>query len=198
MVCCSTQKSLKWGVCSLRGSFDLHNGSGGPWGPTGCIDKVLTDVHKKIGIFDVRIRIAQKMVSYSTQKLSKWGVFSLRGSFDLQNGSNGLWGQTVCINKVLTDVHKKNGIFIVGIRITQKMVSYSTQNSLKWGVCLLWGLFDLLNGLDGPWGKTVYIDKVLTDIHKKISIFDFRIQITQKSSKWGVCSLWGLFDLQNG
>ena len=135
MVYYSTRKSSKWGVCPLWGSFDLQNGSDGPWGPTGCIDKVLTDVHKKIGIFDVGIRITRKMVCYSKRKSSKWGVCSLWGSFDLPNGSDKPWWPTVCIDKVLTDVHKKFGIFDVGIRITQKMVSYSTRKSSKWGVC---------------------------------------------------------------
>ena len=107
MVCYSTRISSKWGVCSLRGSFDLQNGSDGPWGPTGCIHKVLTDVHKKIGIFDVGIRIIQKLVCYSTRKLSKWAICSLQGLFDLQNGSDGSWGPTGCEDKVLTDVHKK-------------------------------------------------------------------------------------------
>ena len=111
MVCYSTRKSSKWGVCSLRGSFDHPNGSDKPWWPTGCIDKVLTEVHKKFCIFDVEIRITQKMVFYSTRKSSKWGVCSLWGSFGVQNKSDGPPGPTGCIDKVLKDVHKKNWHF---------------------------------------------------------------------------------------
>ena len=62
---------------------------------------------KIFGIFDIGIRISQKMVCYSTRKLSKWGVCSLRGSFDLPNGSYKLWWQPLCIDKVLTDVLEK-------------------------------------------------------------------------------------------
>ena len=51
MVCYSTQKSSKWGVCSLQCSFDLSNGSDKLWWPTVCIDKVLTDVHQTIWHF---------------------------------------------------------------------------------------------------------------------------------------------------
>ena len=99
--------SSKWVVCKLRGSFDVENGPDCSWGPTRCIAKVLKDVHNFFGIFDVEIRITQKMVCYSTRKSSKWGVCSLRGSFDLPNGSDKPWCHTVCIDKVLTDVHKK-------------------------------------------------------------------------------------------
>ena len=56
---------------------------------------------KKIYNFDVGIWITQSVVCYSIRKSSKWGVCSLRGSFDLQNGSDGLWGTTRCIEKVL-------------------------------------------------------------------------------------------------
>ena len=45
MVCYSTRKSSKWGVCVLRGLFDLQNGLDWMYGPTGCIDEVLMDVH---------------------------------------------------------------------------------------------------------------------------------------------------------
>ena len=124
MVCYSTRKLSKWGVCSLRGSFDLQNWSDMPWEPTGCIDMVLTDVHKKIWHFHFEIRITQKMVCYSTRKSSKWGLCSLRGTFDLPNGSDKPWWPTVYIYKVLIDVHEKISIFDVGIWITQKMVCY--------------------------------------------------------------------------
>ena len=60
------------------------------------------------------------------------------------------------------------GILDVGIRITQKMVCYSTWKSSKWGVCSLRGLFDLPNGSEKPWWPTVCIDNVLTDVHEKI------------------------------
>ena len=62
---------------------------------------------KKFGIFDFGIWITQKMVCYSTRKSSKWGVCSLRGSFDPPNGPEKPWWLTVCIDKVLTDVHEK-------------------------------------------------------------------------------------------
>ena len=51
MVCYSTEKSLKWGVCSIWGSFDPPNGSDKPLWPTVCIIKVLKDVHEKISHF---------------------------------------------------------------------------------------------------------------------------------------------------
>ena len=126
---------------------------------------------KKFGIFDVGIQITQKMVCYSTWKSLKWGVCTLWGSFDLQNGSNGPWGPTRCIDKVLKDVHKKNGIFDVGIRITQKMVYYSTRKSSKWGVCSFQGSFDLPNASDKPWWPTGCIVKVLLDVQEKIRHF---------------------------
>ena len=40
---------------------------------------------------------------------------------------------TLKIANLLTDVHKKNGIFDVLIRITPKMVCYSTQNCRNGG-----------------------------------------------------------------
>ncbi|KAG5588774.1 hypothetical protein H5410_049208 [Solanum commersonii] len=51
--------------------------------------------------------ITKKSIDYSTQKLTKWGVALLRGSFDLENGSFSLRGPTSSIAKVLTDVHEK-------------------------------------------------------------------------------------------
>ena len=146
MVCYSTRKSSKWGICSLRGSFNPPNGSDNPWWPTVCIDKVLTDVHEKIWQFDVGIRITQKMVCYSTRKSSKWGLCSLRVSFYPPNGSDNPWWPTVCIDKVLANFMKKICIFDVEIRITQKMVCFSTRKSSNWGVCSLRGLFDPPNG----------------------------------------------------
>ena len=62
---------------------------------------------KKFGIFDVAIWITQQKVCNSTWKLLKWEVCSLRGLFDLQNGSDRSWGPTGCIEKVLTEVLKK-------------------------------------------------------------------------------------------
>ena len=62
---------------------------------------------KKFGIFYVGIRITQKMVCYKTWKSLKWEVCSLRGLFDLPNGSDKPWCPTVCIDKVLIDVHEK-------------------------------------------------------------------------------------------
>ena len=59
------------------------------------------------GILDVGIWITQKMVCYSTWKSSKWGVCSLRGSFDPPNGPDKPWWPTVCIDNVLTDVHEQ-------------------------------------------------------------------------------------------
>ena len=107
MVCYSTRKSSKWGVCSLRGSSDPPNGSYKPWWKIICIDKVLKDIHKKIWHFYFGIRITQKMVCYITRKSSKWCVCSLRGSFDPSNRSNHPWWTTICIDKVLMDVNEK-------------------------------------------------------------------------------------------
>ena len=93
-------------VCSLRGSFDIQNGSDSPWGKLDALTSSWRTSTKKIWHFWLRNPDHPKMVCYSTRKLSKWGVFSLRGSFDLKNESDGPWGKNVCINKVLTAVQK--------------------------------------------------------------------------------------------
>ena len=85
---------------------------------------------------------------------SKWVGRAVRANRMLRQGHEG--------------VHQKFGIFDVGIWITQKMVCYSTRKSSKWGVCSLQGLFDIQKWSEGPWGHTGCIDKVLTDVHKKI------------------------------
>ena len=126
---------------------------------------------KKFGIFEVEIRITQKMVCYSTRKSSKWGVCSLRGSFDLPNWADKLWWPTVCIEKVLTDVHENIWHFLRRNPDHPKKVCYSTRKSSKWIVCSLRGSFDPPNGSDKPWWPTVCIDKVLTDVHEKVWYF---------------------------
>ena len=108
MVSNCTRKSLKWEVCSLWCSFDLPNGSDKQDWPTVCIDKDLTDVHEKIWHFWRRNPDHPKNgVIYSTRKSSKWGVCSLRGLFDPPNGPDKPWWPTLCIDKVLMDVHEK-------------------------------------------------------------------------------------------
>jgi len=51
-------------------------------------------------------------------------------------------------------------------QFNKKTMDYSTWKSAKWGVCLLWGTFDLQNGTFGPLGLTSSITKVLTDVHE--------------------------------
>ena len=45
--CYSTRKSSKWRVYTTRSLFNLENRSDWPWGPTDCISKFFTYVHKK-------------------------------------------------------------------------------------------------------------------------------------------------------
>ena len=144
---------LKWAVLVVRANR--------------YIDKVLTDVHKKIGFFDVGIRITQKIVCYSTRKSAKRGICVFWGSIDLENGSYCSWWKTGCIDKVLTDVQKDFWHFDVEIQITQKMVLYSTRKSSKWGVYALQGSFDLEYGSDWPRGPTGCLSKILKSVYNR-------------------------------
>ena len=152
MVCYSTRKSSKWGVCSLRGSFDPPNGPDKPWWPTLCIDKVFTDVHKQnLAFLTSKSGSPKKWCAIAHENRRNEAYTCFRARLTLQMART-----------------KKFGIFYVGIRITQKMVCYNTRKSSKWGVCSLRGSVNPPNGLDNPWWPTVCIEKVLTDVHEKI------------------------------
>ena len=79
---------------------------------------------------DIRIWITQRLVCYGRQSLKK-GVSALRGSFDLENELYLTRGKTVCISKILTDVHKKFSFFDFCMRASKKMVCYSPRKSSK-------------------------------------------------------------------
>ncbi|KAG5576369.1 hypothetical protein H5410_056503 [Solanum commersonii] len=55
----------------------------------------------------LEIWITKRSMDYITGKLAKWGVYLLRGLFDLENGPICPSGLTNSIVKVSTDVHKK-------------------------------------------------------------------------------------------
>ena len=147
MVCYSTRKSSKRGVCSLRGSFDLSNGSDKPWWPTVCIDKVLTNAHEKIWHFWRRNPDHPK-----NSVLLHTKIVEMRGML----ASGLVWpskwaGQAVMANRMHRKgldgcPLKKFSIFDIGIWITQKMVCYSTRKLSKWGVCSLWARLTLQMG----------------------------------------------------
>jgi len=107
-------------------------------------------------------------MDYSTRKSAKWGVCLLRVTFDLENGPFWPWRPTGSIGKVLTDVQvkfwQKWGQNSVS---PKRMVNNSTWKSVKEGVYLPWGLFDLENGSFWPWGPTGSICKVLSDVQVK-------------------------------
>ena len=110
------------------------------------------------------MRITKKIVYYSTRKLSKWDVCTLQGSFDLENGLDWLSGKTVCIDKVLMDLHESFGIFNIEISITQKMVCYSPLKSSKWGVCV--------SGLVWPWklvGAAIKTNRMIIQVLYELS-----------------------------
>lgn len=65
------------------------------------------DIHKIIRHCWCRTLDYQKMVCYSIHKYSKWGVCTICGLFDLENGSNLLWGPIGWTSMVLTDVNIK-------------------------------------------------------------------------------------------
>ena len=158
MVCYSTRKSSKWGVCSLQGSFDLPNDSDQPWWPYICIEKVLTDVHEKVLHFWLRNPDQSK-----NGVLKHTKIVEIRGMLASELVWPSKWvGQTVMANRMqrqgLDGCPQKFSIFNVGIWITQKMVCYSIRKSSKWGVCSLRGSFDPPNGPDKPWWPTVWID----------------------------------------
>ena len=107
MVCYCTRKSSKWGVCSLRGSF---------W-PSKWVERAvranrmhrkgLKDPHKKIWYFWRRnLDHPKNGVLYHTKIVEMRGMLA-SGSFDHPNKSDKPWWPTVCINKVLIDVHEK-------------------------------------------------------------------------------------------
>ena len=127
-------------------------------------------------------RRPQKKLAFLTSKSGspkKWCVIAhenrwneayarFRDSLTLQIGRKSRECQPYAYTRSWRTSTKIFCIFDVGIRITQKMVCYSTRKSSKWGVCSLRGSFDPPNGPDKPWWPTICIDKVLKDVHEKI------------------------------
>ena len=105
-------------------------------------------------------------IAHKNRRNEGYASFGARLTFKM--GRTGREGQPDALTRSWPTSTKKFCIFDIGIRITQKMVCYSTQKSSKWGVCSLRGLFDLPNWSDKPWWPTICIDKVLTDVHEKI------------------------------
>jgi len=143
----------------------------------------------------------------SIRKSAKWGIYLLRGSFDLENGPFWPWGPTVTIEKVLTDIQVKfllewgqnsgspknpwtiayenrqnGGITCSGDRLTLKMGCFGHgANRLH------------REGLNEPTGKILAKIRLEFQITKK-----YMDNSTRKSAKWGVYLLQGSFDLENG
>ena len=86
---------------------------------------------KKFGIFDIGIRITQKIVCYSTRNRRHEGYARLGDRLTFQMGRTSRDGQPYAQTRSSRTSTKIFGIFDVGIRITQKMVCYSTQKSSK-------------------------------------------------------------------
>ena len=99
----------KWGIYLLWDSFDLENGLFWSSRRTCSITKFLMDVHKKIMAKKMSKCGSPKVHGLWHTKIGKMGggLYLLRGSFDLQNGSKKPWWPTVCIDNVLTDVHEQ-------------------------------------------------------------------------------------------
>ena len=125
MVCYSTRKSSKWGVCSLWGSFDLQNGSDGPWGTTRCIEKVLDGRPQKFLAFLMsESGSPNKWFPIARENRQNEGYARFGARFTLKMGQTGFEGQLDAKTRSWQTTTKKFGIFYVGIRITQKMVRY--------------------------------------------------------------------------
>lgn len=75
----------------------------------------------------------KQIVCYSTRNSSIWWVCVLKSLFDLENRSYLLWRSTGCIAKLLTNIHKKNWNFDIGIQITKKLCSIAHEDHLNWG-----------------------------------------------------------------
>ncbi|KAG5598314.1 hypothetical protein H5410_029684 [Solanum commersonii] len=107
--------------------------------------------------------ITKNSMDYNTRKLTKWGVYRLRGSFDLENGL--FWPSE--------------------FRITKNSKDYSIRKSRKWGVYLLRGPFDHENRPFWPLGSTGTIGKILAKIMSEFWITKNSIDYsTRKSTKW--------------
>ncbi|KAG5576366.1 hypothetical protein H5410_056500 [Solanum commersonii] len=114
---------------------------------------------KNLAKMTSKIWITKRAMDYRTRKLKsrspkdpwtiahenrqKWGIYPLRGSFDLKNGPVYPSRPTSSIAMVFTNVHEK---------ITQKLA--------------LRGSFDHENEPAYPYGPIDSLAKVLTDVHK--------------------------------
>ena len=88
---------------------------------------------------------------------------------------------TRSIAKVLTGVHENFWQkWHRNFGSPKKMINYSTQKSVKWGVYLLWGFFDLENGSFGSCAPTKSIANFLLGVHKKFGKMNVRIPDHQK------------------
>ena len=147
IVCYSTRKSSKWGVCSLWGSFDPPNGSYNLWRPTVCIDKVLMDVNEKIWHFWRRNSYHPKNGVLLHTKIVEMRRMLASGLFWPSK-----WvGQAVMANHMhrqgLDGHPRKNLAFLTSESGWPKNCGYSTRKSSKWGVCSLRARLTLLIGL---------------------------------------------------
>lgn len=134
IVCYSTRNSSIWWVCVLKSLFDLENRSYLLWRSTGCIAKLLTNIHKKNWNFDIGIQITKKIVFYSTRRSSQLGKCAFRGSFDLENCSNWTSWITRCIVWSWPMSTKHFGISDDGIRITNKKCVIEHAKIVEMGV----------------------------------------------------------------
>ena len=143
------------GVCALRGSFDLENKLDWLWGPTGCIDKVLTDVHKKFDIFHVGIPITKKWcaIAHENNRNRSYAHFELAWPW------------------------KWVGLALISNHLHNQGIDGPPQ---KWGICAFWVTFDLQKGSYWPWCPNGCIAMVLIDVQKKFCIFDVGIWVTKK------------------
>jgi len=163
----SIRKSAKLGVYLIRGRFDLKNVMFWPLGITGSLAKVLTVVHENFVTNYVGNPDHQKVHWLEHTKIGKiWGYHALGhiwpSKWDvLAAWSNWIhtWGLNGRPRKFLT-------IIMSELQITKKSVDYSTRESAKWGVYLLWGTFDLCNRKFLSCGLTGTRAKVLTDVHR--------------------------------
>ncbi|KAG5576407.1 hypothetical protein H5410_056541 [Solanum commersonii] len=74
-------------------------------------------------------------MDYITQKLVKWGISPICGSFDREFGR---YPQNILAKMTLE------------IRITRRYMDYNTRKLAKWGVYLLRSFFDFENGSISP------------------------------------------------
>ena len=140
----STQKSAKWWVYLIRGTFDIYNATIWSWGLTGSTAKVLTDVHE---IFWQKLCRKSKSpkIPWTTAHEnrenwgspplghiwpSKWDVLAEWANWIHSCGLNGR--PRLILTKIMSE-----------FQITKKSIDYSTRKSAKLKGFLLWATLDL-------------------------------------------------------